>query len=276
VYEDTFKYILSNDVMKVDEAMLAKYISHFRLTADARKKAWELRHIQNRVSRPSMRKVAARNCGSGEPYSVASSGASYRDDDTESVASSMRSGMTMATTSMSSAGGLGVSSLNFEQHSSLIRYPNSMSNLRRLRCYLMACQQHNFDYSKHMDGLVPNDVAAALRDNPVIFPDTHSVYLAIESLAMNIVPFEELNQFRARCFLSFASHQKKNLSLTQVLKLYVAAYQARSIWKHLWTSIYPVISPQIIRDVETFCISTPFAVEPFVKILKTSSPFGGV
>ena len=103
-----------------------------------------------------------------------------------------------------------------------------MSNLRRLCCYLMACQQHSFDYSKHMDGLVPKDVADALRDNPVIFPDVHSVYLAIESLAMNVAPFEEMNQFRMRCFLSFASHQKKNLSLTQVLKLYVAAYQVFS------------------------------------------------
>lgn len=157
----------------------------------------------------------------------------------------------------------------------LRRYPNSMSNLRRLRCYLMACQQHNFDYAKHLDGLVPSDVAAALRDNPIIFPDVHSLYLAIESLAMNVVPFDELNQFRGRCFLSFASHQKKNLSLTQVLKLYVAAYQAKSIWKQLWTSIHPVISPQIVRDVETFASSVPFAVEPFVKILQTSSPFVG-
>lgn len=61
--------------------------------------------------------------------------------------------------------------------------------------------------------------------------------------------------------------------MAQVLKLYVAAYQVRSIWKQIWTSIYPVISPQIIRDVETFVSSVPFAVEPFVRILRTSSPF---
>jgi hypothetical protein len=36
---------------------------------------------------------------------------------------------------------------------------------------------------------------------------------------------------------------------------------------------YPVISPQIIRDVETFVAATPMAVKPFVEILKTSSPF---
>lgn len=109
-----------------------------------------------------------------------------------------------------------------------------MSNLRRLRCYLMACQHHSFEYGKYVEELVSKDVADALRNNPVIFPDAHSVYTAIESLAMNMVPFEELNQFRTRCFLSFASHQKKNLSLTQVLKLYVAAYQVLTLHLYLF------------------------------------------
>ena len=49
--------------------------------------------------------------------------------------------------------------------------------------------------------------------------------------------------------------------------------QVKSVWKTTWTSIFPVISPQIVRDVETFVASTPFAVQPFVQILKTSSPF---
>jgi hypothetical protein len=148
-----------------------------------------------------------------------------------------------------------------------------MSNLRRIRCYLVACQGHHFDYSKNLDGLVPVDVARALANNPVVFPDASSVYLGIDSLALNMLPFDELNKFRAKCFVSFALHQKRNLSLTEVLKLYVAAYQVKSIWKQLWTTIYPVLSPQIIRDVETFVSTTPFAVEPFMQILKTSSPF---
>ncbi len=134
-------------------------------------------------------------------------------------------------------------------------------------------QSHHFNYADHLDDLVPKDVARALADNPVTIPDVNSVYLGIDSLVMNIRPFDELNQFRTRCFISFASHQKRNLSLTQVLKLYVAAYQAKPIWKQLWTSVYPVISPQIIRDVETFVAGTHFAIKPFVEILKSSSPF---
>jgi hypothetical protein len=155
-------------------------------------------------------------------------------------------------------------------------------------------QGHHLQYSNHLEELVPRDVARALADNPVTIPDADSVCMGIDSLTMSIRPFDELNQFRTRCFTSFASHQKRNLSLTQVvyllpamdlrdvhcngrplqvLKLYVAAYQAKPIWKQIWTSIYPVISPQIIRDVESFVANTPFAAGPFIEILKTSSPF---
>ena len=148
---------------------------------------------------------------------------SMGNDDTESVISSSTSCMNSSViTGMSS---MGVSSMSFEDHSGLIRYPNSMSNLRRLRCYLMACQYHHLDYAKYLGELVPKDVATALSNNPVIFPDVQSVFLAIESLAMNVVPFDQINQFRARCFLSFASHQKKNLSLTQASLNFLHACQ---------------------------------------------------
>ncbi len=39
-----------------------------------------------------------------------------------------------------SASGPAVSAITFDQHCNMVRYPNSMSNLRRLRCYLLACQ----------------------------------------------------------------------------------------------------------------------------------------
>jgi hypothetical protein len=83
-------------------------------------------------------------------------------------------------------------------------------------------QEHNFAYYNHLEEMVPKDVAKALADNPVTIPDVNSVYTAIDSLAMNIRPFDELNQFRTRCFNSFASHQKRNLSLSQVRTTMVA------------------------------------------------------
>ena len=45
----------------------------------------------------------------------------------------------------------------------------------------------------------------------------------------------------------------------QILQLYVAAYQALGVWKEAWKHLCGVISVQIIRDVETFVSSNPFA-----------------
>lgn len=61
--------------------------------------------------------------------------------------------------------------------------------------------------------------------------------------------------------------------MTQVLHLYVAAYQKRDIWKLCWKTIYPIMSTQISKDVHSFVSSTPFAVSEFMEILKNSTPF---
>lgn len=49
VYEKTFKYVLGS-LMKVDEAGLAQHIAHYKQTAAARAKAWEIKAIQSRVT----------------------------------------------------------------------------------------------------------------------------------------------------------------------------------------------------------------------------------
>jgi hypothetical protein len=228
VYESTFKYVIGT-LMKVDEQSLAQHIAHFKLTAAARVKAWEMKAIQSRICRPSMRRVAesmasmqAHPCSSSSPAHMHAH-ASHMD-----AASSSSNNVGGGGGGME---GTGVSSSTFDAHSVLVRYPNSMSNLRRLRCYLLACQSHNFSYQDHLHELVSSDVARALADNPVTIPEPHSLYAAVESLAMNMRPFPELDLFRTRCFVSFASHQKRSLTLTQVLKLYVAAYQVSCIFR---------------------------------------------
>lgn len=48
VYEKTFKYILGT-LMKVDDKGLAQHIAHYRQTAAARVKAWEMKAVQSKV-----------------------------------------------------------------------------------------------------------------------------------------------------------------------------------------------------------------------------------
>ena len=53
----------------------------------------------------------------------------------------------------------------------------------------------------------------------------------------------------------------------QILQLYVAAYQAHGIWKEAWKHLIGVISVQIIRDVESFVASHPFAEAEVMRFL---------
>jgi hypothetical protein len=132
----------------------------------------------------------------------------------------------------------------------VVRFPISMSRLLRLRCYLVAAQGHLFDYTAHTHKIVPPDVARSLAANSITFPDVGCLCSAIETLTMNMAPFPEIDLFRQRCFTSFAINQRRGLTLTQILHLYVAAYQKRDLWKHCWKRIYPIMSAQIARDVE--------------------------
>lgn len=65
-----------------------------------------------------------------------------------------------------------------------------------------------------------------------------------------------------RASLFFTSKLTTNLhlcTLSQILQLYVAAYQCQAIWKEAWKHLVGVISVQIIRDVEAFVAEHPFA-----------------
>lgn len=116
-------------------------------------------------------------------------------------------------------------------------------------------------------------MASSISAHPIAFPSVPCLCTAIESLAMNIGSFPQLDEFRRRGLASFALNQRRGLTLTQILHLYVAAYQRRDVWRACWKRIYPVMSSQIARDVEAFTGGVGFAVEPFITILKTSTPF---
>ena len=49
--------------------------------------------------------------------------------------------------------------LKFDAFCNIVRFPNCMSHLLRIRCYLLAAQGHNFDFTKHTIKLVSNDIA---------------------------------------------------------------------------------------------------------------------
>jgi hypothetical protein len=69
-------------------------------------------------------------------------------DDTASVSSSS----TGVGTYKSNAG---VSHMTQIMFNDCIRFPNSMSKLLQIRCYLLASQVHNIDFTKYTDKIAP-------------------------------------------------------------------------------------------------------------------------
>ena len=47
----------------------------------------------------------------------------------------------------------------------------------------------------------------------------------------------------------------------------MAAYQAQAVWREAWKHLVGVISVQIIRDVEAFVASRPFAEAEVMRFL---------
>ena len=60
---------------------------------------------------------------------------------------------------------------------------------------------------------------------------------------------------------------RASLLETQVLQLYVAAYQPVGVWREIWKHLVGVLSPQITKDVEGFVHSTPFNAHAFMSRL---------
>ena len=80
-------------------------------------------------------------------------------------------------------------------------------------------------------------------------------------------PFQQMTDFRRECFQSFPVTHVQKMTLSQILQLYLAAYQAQGIWREAWKQLVGVISVQIIRDAEAFVATHPFADEKVMRFL---------
>jgi hypothetical protein len=240
VYLESMRYLLS--ICVVDVAKLELHVQHYRSTVAEQKASWTMKHLRVQT-RPSMRDIleAKRRTGGYKDSMVA--------EDT------------------------GCGAVTFDAFCNSVRFPNCMSHLLRSRCYLLASQCH-FDFRPYtQELLVSAEVAAAINDNAIMHPDEASLGKAINTLTLSIHPFDELKLFRKNCFLSHASVNSNRFTMTDVLRMYVSAYQHASMWKQLWKTIDPVMSTQISKDVEYFVKQHAFAKASFIEILKTSTPF---
>ena len=243
-YIATFKYVFS--IIKVDSEKMELLIAAHRHSNSASKDIWVVKQESSKKTRVSLRDILKKH--NGLTMTSASHGGQLDSEHTG------------ATTTL-------------ESFCNMIRFPNRMSRVLRLRCYLLASLCHLFDFSMHTHLLVSGSIMESMNSNGVRHPDPVSLCAAINTLVLSQAPFQELVSFRYKCHSAFAYNHWKTLSLTQYLHLYVCAYQHKDIWKACWKHFFPVMSTQIAKEVEVFVSATEFATSSILMILRTSSPF---
>jgi hypothetical protein len=85
--------------------------------------------------------------------------------------------------------------------------------------------------------------------------DVSALKMVIDSLRQYTSNMKVLIDFSARCLQGINEHRRQNLSLVQLLQLYVACYQHDSVWKELWRHVLepvPVLNHTIVSDCAVF------------------------
>lgn len=98
-------------------------------------------------------------------------------------------------------------------------------------------------------------------------PDDMVIYDVL--MATNLVgaPFHFLKLFQTSCLVSFPALERAGLTMNDTLRLYIAAYQQKHIWKQVWKSVRPMLSIQIIKDVEKFVNSHAIDHESVISVI---------
>ena len=151
-----------------------------------------------------------------------------------------------------------------------IRFPSVFSLHTRHKLYFLMSQpgQHvekpqEFIHTITKDGFV----CKALDKATVQKPEYDILHKVITSMYMVEEPFPALQDFRTECMDAFPAMQLNNIKQNDLLHLYVCAYQNPLVWKDIWKLLIPLLSHQVIRDVEAFTSKRRFNFETVMRIL---------
>lgn len=149
-----------------------------------------------------------------------------------------------------------------------VRFPNTISQKLKRRLYVVMAQPH-LDHDAVVGAIANKLIAPAVLREKIARPDERVIADVVQSLNMQQAPFAELTLFMRSCFRAFPQKDLREMTLLKYMQLYLASYQHADLWKSCWVSIHPLLSYQVIKDVEDFVRRTPFNQEAFVAIILT-------
>lgn len=139
-----------------------------------------------------------------------------------------------------------------------MKFPNSLSIHIQQRAYWLASQGDFFQWREYTHDFLHKDLAASLLQyGDIQSPDPIIIAEVLLNSRIIGAPFNALQSFRKRCLVSMPGLERMDMTMNDVFRLYVAAYQNKDIWKEVWKLIKPILSTQIIKDVENYVALNP-------------------
>lgn len=152
---------------------------------------------------------------------------------------------------------------SFKMWRDRIRFSHCFSIISARKFYFLMAQTH-FDPKTVLPALLRDDeLLSNILTNVVKHPETAALVDVIVNARLCAAPFPELHAFREKGIASFSMLQRSKLRLNDLLHLYIAAYQPD--WKAAWCAVVPILSTQIIHDVDDFVKEYKINVEQVVK-----------
>jgi hypothetical protein len=115
-------------------------------------------------------------------------------------------------------------------------------------------------YSHHFSG----DVLARMTTVPIQEIDPDAVLRVIRSIRVCFADIPDLITFRSTCLLGINSTRRIAITLPQVLQLYVASFQHKSIRQRCWCAVIDTWNHTIVDALKRFHENHNFAVSKVI------------
>ena len=109
------------------------------------------------------------------------------------------------------------------------------------------------------------------RNGTVDSIDQYAVSKLIRSVRIYKHSIHNLIDFRVQCLAGLSATTRLNLSLADVVQLYICCFQHRSIFEYCWKQVVPVMNHSIIHSCERFRSAHAFDIDAVVRTLVDSS-----
>jgi len=136
---------------------------------------------------------------------------------------------------------------------------NTSSHMQRLLYFF--CVQAVPPSPAVYESLYTPELCRRAREVPVDALDVSALKMVVDSLRLYSSNMRPLIDFSAKCLQGINQQRRQQLSLVQVLQLYIACYQHESVWKELWAHVLqpaPVMNHTIASDCAAFRAAHPY------------------